>query len=140
MVADPNKTSLGLEYFCNEGDKLWRMPDHELVELGSSELQRAGFVGPGEVIDGCVFRIPKAYPVYDAEYRDYLADLRSCVESLENLQTVGRNGLHRYNNMDHSMMTGILAVRNAVLGETNDIWEVNTDQKYHEETDVDAEE
>jgi protoporphyrinogen oxidase len=134
MVPDPGKTSLGLEYFCNEGDELWSMPDAELIELGRRELEHTGLVKSADVVDGCVFRVPKSYPVYDSGYREYLAIIKDYVGGLENLQTVGRNGLHRYNNQDHSMLTGILAVRNAILGETNDLWSVNTDGAYHEET------
>jgi len=82
---------------------------------------------------GCVFRVPKSYPVYDSDYRDSLSILRQFVDNLENFHTIGRNGLHRYNNQDHAMLTGMLAVRNVVLGERNDLWSVNTDQEYHEE-------
>jgi len=89
-----------------------------------------------DVEDGCVFRVPKAYPVYDSKYRDYLAVVREFVDSHENLQTIGRNGLHRYNNQDHAMLTGMLAVSNLVLGERNDLWTVNVDQEYHEEITV----
>jgi protoporphyrinogen oxidase len=133
MVPDPSKTSLGLEYFCNEGDDLWNMPDADLVELGKREIERVGLARYADVEDGCVFRVPKAYPVYDADYREYLAVVRQFVDGLENLQTIGRNGLHRYNNQDHAMMTGMLAVRNLVFDEHNDLWTVNTDQTYHEE-------
>jgi protoporphyrinogen oxidase len=133
MVPDPSCTSLGLEYFCTEGDEVWRMPDAELVALGAQEVERIGLARAADVVDGCVVRVPKAYPVYDASYRDQLAVVRDWVDGLENLQTIGRNGLHRYNNQDHAMLTGMLAVRNLLDGETNDLWSVNTDQEYHEE-------
>jgi hypothetical protein len=133
MVPDQSKTSLGLEYFCNEGDEVWNMADADLIELGKREIERVGLARYADVEDGCVFRVPKAYPVYDSDYRQYLAIVRQFVDGLENLQTIGRNGLHRYNNQDHAMMTGMLAVRNLVLGERNDLWSVNTDQAYHEE-------
>jgi protoporphyrinogen oxidase len=133
MVPDPTKSSLGLEYFCNEGDELWNMPDEELVELGRREIDKVGLANYDDVEDGCVFRVPKSYPVYDSDYRDHLAVLRDYVDGLENFQTVGRNGLHRYNNQDHAMLTGMLAVRNMVLGETNNLWVVNAEQEYHEE-------
>ena len=136
MTPDPNKTSLGLEYFCNEGDEVWTTPDADLVELGSRELARIGLAKYADVEDGCVFRVPKSYPVYDADYRDHLDQIREYIDSLENFQTIGRNGLHRYNNQDHSMLTGMLAVRNLVLGERNDLWQVNTDKEYHEEVRV----
>jgi protoporphyrinogen oxidase len=133
MVPDPTKTSLGLEYFCNEGDALWNMPDAELIESGKREVERLGLARYADVEDGCVFRAPKSYPVYDSEYRGYLAIVREFVDSLENFQTIGRNGLHRYNNQDHAMLTGMLAVRNLILGEKSDLWSVNADREYHEE-------
>jgi protoporphyrinogen oxidase len=133
MVPDPAKTSLGLEYFCTEGDALWVTPDHELIELAKREVERINLARAADIVDGCVVRVPKAYPVYDADYRDHLAAVRQFVDGLENLQTIGRNGLHRYNNQDHAMLTGMLAVRNMVLDQRNDLWSVNTDQEYHEE-------
>lgn len=133
MVPDLSKTSLGLEYFCSEGDELWTMPDADLVELGKREVERIGVAKAADVEGGCVIRVPKSYPVYDSGYSESLAVLRSFVESLENFQTVGRNGLHRYNNQDHAMLTGMLAVRNIAFGERNDLWSVNTDQEYIEE-------
>jgi hypothetical protein len=133
MVPDPSTTSLGLEYFCTEGDELWTMPDAQLIELAKQELERIGLANASDVLDGCVFRVPKAYPIYDAEYGEYLQTLKDFVEGLENFQTIGRNGLHRYNNQDHSMLTGMLAVRNVLFGEKNDLWSVNADAEYHEE-------
>ncbi|HEY7321682.1 MAG TPA: NAD(P)/FAD-dependent oxidoreductase [Candidatus Binatia bacterium] len=133
MVPDQEKTSLGLEYFCSEGDELWTLSDAELVELGKREVERIGLALPSDVEDGCVIRVPKSYPIYDSGYRDGLATIRKFVDGLENFQSVGRNGLHRYNNQDHAMLTGMLAVRNLVLGERNNLWSVNTDQEYHEE-------
>lgn len=136
MVPDPSKASLGLEYFCSEGDALWTMPDAELIRLGKEELERIGLARVSEISDGCVFRVPKAYPVYDADYREHLEAVRTFVDGLENLQTIGRNGLHRYNNQDHAMLTGLLAVRNVESGERHDLWNVNTEQEYHEEVGV----
>jgi len=133
MVPDPSKTSLGLEYFCTEGDDLWNMADADLIKLAKKELERIGLAQAGDVVDGCVFRVPKAYPIYDGDYADYLQIVRDFVDTLENFQTIGRNGLHRYNNQDHSMITGTLAVRNLMFGEKNDLWSVNADTEYHEE-------
>jgi protoporphyrinogen oxidase len=133
MVPDLSKTSLGLEYFCTEGDELWNMPDADLIELGKQELERIGLAKYGDIVDGCVFRVPKAYPIYDAEYAGYLQTIRNFVDGLKNFQSIGRNGLHRYNNQDHSMITGSLAVRNILFGEKNDLWSVNADAEYHEE-------
>jgi protoporphyrinogen oxidase len=144
MVPDAGKTSLGLEYFCTEGDALWTMRDEDLIELAKREVATIGLARVEDCIDGCVRRVPKAYPVYDSAYREHLDVVRGYVAGLENLETIGRNGLHRYNNQDHAMVTGMLAVRNMVDGEHNDIWAVNTDDEYHEEVrskvpDVDEE-
>jgi protoporphyrinogen oxidase len=133
MVPDPAKSSLGLEYFCTEGDEVWTMSDVDLVALGKREVERIGLARQADVEDGCVVRVDKAYPVYDSDYREHLERLRSYVDGFKNFQTIGRNGLHRYNNQDHAMLTGMLAVRNAVLAEKHDLWSVNTDQEYHEE-------
>lgn len=140
MVPDITKTSLGLEYFCTEGDEIWDTPDHELVELASRELEQIGLANLSDVIEGCVYRVPKAYPVYNSTYHDYLQIIREFLDGLENFQTIGRNGLHRYNNQDHSMITGMLAVRNVVFGERNDLWAVNSDLRYQEEIHSDEKE
>ena len=139
MVPDLRKTSLGLEYFCTEGDELWNMQDPDLIEIGKREVQRIGLANYSDIETGCVFRVPKSYPVYDSDYRDSLATLKEFVSSFENFQTVGRNGLHRYNNQDHAMLTGMLAVRNLAFGEHNDLWSVNADQEYHEEIRAETE-
>lgn len=135
MVPDPRKTSLGLEYFCNEDDEIWSKPDAELIGLAAQEVTKLKLVKPSEIEDGVVFRQPKAYPVYDSEYRQYLDTIREYLSRFPNLQTIGRNGMHRYNNQDHSMLTGILAVEN-MLGETHDLWEVNTERSYYEEVEI----
>ena len=139
MVPDLSKTSLGLEYFCTEGDELWNMQDGDLIELGKQEVQRIGLANYSDIESGCVFRVPKSYPVYDSDYRESLATLKTFVSSFDNFQTIGRNGLHRYNNQDHAMLTGMLAVRNLALGEQNDLWSVNADQEYHEEIRAETE-
>ena len=140
MVPDQGKSSLGLEYFCTEGDKLWNAADADLIELAKREVARIGLAEYGDIEDGCVFRVPKSYPIYDSDYREQLAVVRKFVEGIENFQTIGRNGLHRYNNQDHAMLTGMLAVRNLMFGQKNDLWAVNTDEEYHEEITVPAEE
>ncbi|HKQ54054.1 MAG TPA: NAD(P)/FAD-dependent oxidoreductase [Pyrinomonadaceae bacterium] len=132
MVPDPAKTCLGLEYFCFEGDGLWTMTDEALVALAKKELATLGLAEPREVEDGVVVRVPKAYPVYDSGYRESLNVVRSFLDGLGNLQLVGRNGMHKYNNQDHSMLTAMLAVEN-ILGARHDLWEVNAEQEYHEE-------
>ncbi|MBI3820966.1 MAG: NAD(P)/FAD-dependent oxidoreductase [Planctomycetes bacterium] len=135
MVADPKTTSLGLEYFCNEGDGVWGMPDADLIELGKREMEQIGLLRAADVFDGTVVRQKKAYPIYNSTYGGYLNTLQSYLLQFENLQTIGRNGLHKYNNQDHSMLTAMLAVRN-VLGEKHDVWNVNTERSYHEEIRV----
>jgi protoporphyrinogen oxidase len=132
MVPDPSRTSLGLEYFLWEKDDEWTWPDQRLIETGIRECARLGLIEPDEVEDGAVVRMKKAYPVYDSHYHESMATLRLFLGRMPNLQTVGRNGMHRYNNQDHSMLTAIYAVRN-FAGEKNDIWSVNTDMEYHEE-------
>ncbi|HEY4690436.1 MAG TPA: NAD(P)/FAD-dependent oxidoreductase [Anaerolineae bacterium] len=132
MTADPAKTCLGLEYFCTEGDALWRLSDADLIHLASNELERIGLATTSDVIDGVVFRQPKAYPVYTGEYQAHLENIRRFLALIPNVQTVGRNGLHMYNNQDHSMLTAMLAVRN-LLGEQHDVWSVNVERSYHEE-------
>jgi protoporphyrinogen oxidase len=131
MVPDAGKTSLGMEYFCSEGDEVWDMPDAELVQLAKRELQKLR-LAPGAVVeDGIVFRQPKAYPIYDSEYRRNLDVIKGFLSTINNLQTIGRNGLHRYNNQDHSMITAIMAVGN-ILGQSNDLWAANTEPSYYE--------
>jgi protoporphyrinogen oxidase len=133
MVADPTKSGIGMEYFCDEGDELWRTDDAELIEMAQRELEEIKLAPSARIVDGAVFRMPKAYPVYDATYAAHLRRLREFLADFDNLQTIGRNGLHRYDNQDHAMMTGMMAARNIALGEHHDVWAVNTDQDYHEE-------
>ena len=132
MVPDPSYTSLGLEYFLWDKDEEWRWSQERLIELGIKECAQIGLVEPDEVVDGTVVRMKKAYPVYDHNYQQSLTIVRRYLEGMKNLQTVGRNGLHRYNNQDHSMLTGVYAARN-IVGEKNDVWSVNTEMEYHEE-------
>ena len=136
MVPDPQKTCLGLEYFCFEGDGLWTMPDEELVRLGTREVAQIGLLGGGKVIDGTVVRMPKAYPVYDEGYEAAVDEVRKYLAQFSNLEVAGRNGMHKYNNQDHSMVTAILAVDN-LAGQHHDTWSVNQDDEYHEEGNQD---
>jgi protoporphyrinogen oxidase len=132
MVPDPRKTCLGMEYFCSEGDWLWEMSNPDLIELASQEIVRLNLgVDLADIEDGCVIRQYKAYPVYDGEYRQHLQVLQDYIENFKNLQTVGRNGMHRYNNQDHSMLTALLAAKN-IMGESHDLWDVNVERSYHE--------
>jgi len=132
MVPDPKLTSLGLEYFCFENDGLWNMPDKDLRDLATREVEQIGLARAEDVAQAYIVRMPKAYPVYDREYQKHVDVIRKWVGGLENLQPVGRNGMHRYNNQDHSMMTALLAARN-IDGGHYDCWQVNTDAEYHEE-------
>ena len=132
MTPDPRHTCVGLEYFCFEGDELWGTPDSGLVELAAAELGRIGLADPARVRRGWVVRVPKAYPIYDTDYAGRVERVRSCLEGISNLQQVGRNGLHRYNNSDHSMLTALRAVENLCEGANHDVWEVNADSVYHE--------
>ncbi len=132
LVPDPSKSSLGLEYFCFEGDDLWSKSDAELVALGKAEVETIGLARGSDVVDGCVVRMPKAYPVYDDVYQDHLRVIRDWLAPLGNLELAGRNGMHKYNNQDHSMMTALLAARNILGLGRYDTWKVNTDAQYHE--------
>lgn len=132
MVPNQEKTCLGLEYFCFEGDSLWTTPDDQLIELGKCELEKLGFAKAADVEDGTVVRMPKAYPVYDSNYQSSLSTVRKFLDSINNFQLVGRNGQHKYNNQDHSMLTAMMAAEN-VLGANHDLWQVNEEQEYHEE-------
>lgn len=133
MVPDQTKTCLGLEYFCFNGDGLWSLSDIDLVELGKAELEKLGIISSDLIEDGTVVRMPKAYPVYDDTYADALVQITEYLtEHASNLQLVGRNGMHKYNNQDHSMLTAMLAVEN-IQGASHDLWSVNAEEDYHEE-------
>jgi len=132
LAPDPENTCLGMEYFCFENDGLWSMSDSELFALASREITQLKLVKPGTVVDGLVVRVPKAYPIYDDRYERGLNALRRFLAGeVPNLQMIGRNGMHRYNNQDHSMLTGILAARN-LLGADHDLWSVNVETLPHE--------
>jgi protoporphyrinogen oxidase len=131
MVPNPQTTTLGLEYFCFESDEIWKRDDSELIKLGIEEVGKLKFAAREEVIDGMVIRSPKTYPIYDEGYKEKIETIRNYLSRIENLQTMGRNGLHRYNNQDHSMLSAIGAVRN-ILGEKHSVWDINVDDEYHE--------
>ena len=136
MVPSADRASIGMEYFCRVGDELWEQSEEDLLELARKELDHRGLAPASSVIDGTVIRQPKAYPVYDADYKQHVGVIRDWLLTLDNLQSVGRNGMHRYNNQDHSMLAAMLAARN-VLGEWHDIWNVNVERSYHEDFAVD---
>lgn len=139
LVADPNTVWMGLEYFCNEGDELWRKSDEEFKQFAIEELSRIDIIEAKDVLDGVVIRVPKTYPAYFGSY-DRFDVLRKYLDRFENLFLIGRNGMHRYNNQDHSMLTAMTAVENIRDGiKTKDnIWEVNTEMEYHEEKRIDS--
>jgi protoporphyrinogen oxidase len=138
MVPEAGRTCLGMEYFCFEGDGLWTSKDEDLVAQATRELMELDIVGDARVVDGTVIRMPKAYPVYDAVYSDCLDTVRTQIDPIRNLHTVGRNGMHKYNNQDHSMLTAMMAVWN-MEGAEHDLWAVNTDFEYHEEQRLEPE-
>ena len=141
MVPDPDVACVGLEYFCFEGDGLWSMADDDLVALATREMEILGLVDPAKVIGGAVVRQEKAYPVYDEDYAANVAAMRAELEARHpSLHLVGRNGMHRYNNQDHAMMTAMLTVENILAGSRlYDTWCVNEDAEYHEAGDEGAE-
>ncbi|HYL57435.1 MAG TPA: hypothetical protein VEU51_01090, partial [Candidatus Acidoferrales bacterium] len=133
MVPDPRYTMLGLEYFCTQGDSIWSSSDADLISLAKEELAALGLAGRAAVIDGTVVRQPKAYPVYDHGFRENVARVRSFLEvEVPNLQVAGRNGMHKYDNQDHAMLTGLMAARN-IMGGSFDLWRVNSDAEYLED-------
>jgi protoporphyrinogen oxidase/predicted dehydrogenase len=135
-MVKPGTTCLGVEYFCFRGDEIWEMTDKAAVELAKRELAAIGLIDPAKVVDGVKVLVPKAYPVYDVRYEAAVATIREYLGGFKNLQTCGRNGLHRYNNQDHSMWTAILATLNIVDGTSHDVWGVNTEAEYLEEGHV----
>lgn len=134
MVPHPDHACLGLEYFCFEGDGLWNAPDEHLIDLAKREIAKIGLVKPEDVVDACVVRQAKAYPIYDDHYQQHVAAVRADLEAaFPTLHLVGRNGMHKYNNQDHAMMTAMLTVRNILAGERRfDVWQVNEDAEYAE--------
>jgi protoporphyrinogen oxidase len=132
LVPDPERSCVGLEYFSFEGDELWASADEELVARARSELERLGLAAADRFVRGHVVRVPKAYPIYDADFEKRVRTIRAWLDRIPGLQQVGRNGLHRYNNSDHSMLTAIRAVENLVDGTSHDLWRVNADSEYLE--------
>ncbi|MEJ2368842.1 MAG: hypothetical protein P8Z49_10975, partial [Acidobacteriota bacterium] len=134
MVSDPETVWIGVEYFCQEGDEFWRRTDSALSDLAVEELARIGFIEPDDVLDTVVIRMPKAYPAYFGTY-DRFQEIRAFLDRCKNLFPIGRNGQHRYNNQDHSMLAAMAAVQNILSGEESkeNLWSVNAEQDYHEE-------
>jgi protoporphyrinogen oxidase len=136
LVADPGKVWIGLEYFCYETDPIWSLSDEEMIAFARSEMAKIGIIDTADVLDGCVVRVPKTYPAYFGTYGRF-AEIRKYVDGFENLFLIGRNGMHKYNNQDHSMLTAMTAVDNIVEGrvDKSNLWELNTEMEYHESKD-----
>jgi protoporphyrinogen oxidase len=133
MVPDPSMACYGLEYFCFEGDGMWTSSDEKLIELGKKEIEQIGLAKAAEITDGYVVRQKKAYPVYDHFYAAHIETIKTGLQTYKGLYLMGRNGMHKYNNQDHSMMTAMLAAKNIISGkELFDLWNVNQDAEYHE--------
>jgi protoporphyrinogen oxidase len=134
LVSDIEKVWIGLEYFCNEGDELWNMKDDEFIKFAIDELHSIDIIEKNEVIDSTLLRVPKTYPAYFGTYSQFNV-IRDFTDKIENLFLIGRNGMHKYNNQDHSMLTAITAVNNIISGEISkdNIWNINTEEEYHEE-------
>jgi protoporphyrinogen oxidase len=138
LVADPGTVWVGMEYFANEGDELWSLPDDEFGEFAVGELVSLGLISREDVLDRVVLHVPKAYPAYFGTYESF-DRLREYIDGFPNLFLIGRNGMHRYNNQDHSMLTAMVAVENiaAGIGTKDNIWSVNVEQEYHETKSAD---
>jgi protoporphyrinogen oxidase len=133
LVADPENAWIGLEYFCYETDDLWKMPEAAMIELAKAEMEKIGIIDRAEVLDACVIRVPKTYPAYFGAYERF-EEIKSYISRFDNLFLIGRNGMHKYNNQDHSMLTAMTAVDNIIAGRTDkeNIWALNTEMEYHE--------
>ena len=125
---------LGAEYFCNENDEFWNKNDDSIKDFAIEELTKINMINPDDLLDFIVIRVPKAYPAYFGEYKQF-SKIREFVDSIDNLFLIGRNGMHRYNNMDHSILTGLLAADNIINGVNNkdNLWKINTEEEYCEE-------
>jgi protoporphyrinogen oxidase len=133
MIKDPEKIWIGLEYFANEGDEFWNMNDKDIINFAVGELESINIIDKKEIIDNVLIRVKKAYPAYFGTYNDFDI-IKNFTDKFENLFLIGRNGMHRYNNMDHSMLTAMESVKNIINGvKTKDnIWNINSEKKYHE--------
>lgn len=133
MVKDENYTSLALEYFCTQGDELWNKKGSDLIKLALEELEKINIVKDSQFMDGFVVRVADTYPIYSQRHEKHLDIIKDYLSNFKNLQTVRRGGMFRYNNMDHSILSGIYGARNT-LGENYDVWDINMEEEYHEET------
>jgi protoporphyrinogen oxidase len=136
LVADPNNVWIGLEYFCYDTDPIWKLPDAEMIDLAKREMAKIGIIETGDVLDACVIRVPKTYPAYFGAYERF-EEIKTYINGFENLFLIGRNGMHKYNNQDHSMLTAMTAVDNIIEGRVDktNLWDLNTEMEYHESKD-----
>ena len=136
LVANPDNVWIGLEYFCYDTDAIWHLPDAEMIELAKTEIAKIGIIETGDVLDACVIRVPKTYPAYFGAYERF-EEIKTYINGFENLFLIGRNGMHKYNNQDHSMLTAMTAVDNIIEGRTDktNLWDLNTEMEYHESKD-----
>ena len=136
LLEDPEKVGIGLEYFCYETDAIWKLSDADMIALATREMVHIGVIDAVDVLDACVIRVPKTYPAYFGAYERF-DELKDWISQFENLFLVGRNGMHKYNNQDHSMLTAMTAVDNIIAGRKDkaNLWEVNTEMEYHESKD-----
>ncbi len=136
MVADHDNVWIGLEYFCYETDPIWKLCDADMIELAKQEIAKIGIIETGDVLDACVIRVPKTYPAYFGAYERF-EEIKTYINGFENLFLVGRNGMHKYNNQDHSMLTAMTAVDNIIAGrlDKTNLWDLNTEMEYHETKD-----
>ena len=137
MVPREDVSSLGMEYFCSQGDELWLSSNEKLIELAKKEIDRLKLADSKTVFDAFVIRCAKTYPVYSMDYETHLETLKTFVGKIANLQCIGRNGMFKYNNMDHSILSGLLAAEN-ILGAEHNLWQINTEQEYHEHAQDDG--
>lgn len=131
MAKNPQITPIGCEYFCNQGDALWNTPDKDLIELAGEEMEKMGLIKKADVIEGNVYRMRDAYPIYLGDYQKEIVKIRREIEKFDNLHVAGRGGMFRYNNMDHSILSGLYSARN-IMGANLNVWEINADEEYHE--------
>ena len=133
MVSSPELTTLGVEYFVNEGEGLWNFSNEDMIQLALMELEEMKLVDPKKFIKGFIVKIANVYPVYSPDYQKHLKVIRNFTEKIENLSLMGREGLFRYDNSDHAILTGLYAARNYLGKKPQDVWSVNTEKVYHEE-------
>ena len=125
-----------MEFWCQEEDELWHLPDEELIDIGKKEIRQTGLIGDAEILDGKVYRINRCYPIYSRGYRDVLEPIENYLKTVKNLMPIGRYGAFKYNNQDHSILMGLMAAENILNNKGNDLWEINTDYEEYQEASI----